>query len=319
MPKEVHPVLHHKPRGQHAKEAKFFLLHPEVLHALCLLMGLTILFAREYHGWVVAVVASLTVGLFLALIVQDRAETHDSIMGYLPYEIWAPLAVGVCGACGVGVMAYLLRGLAAIILNACIASLLFAAVVRMGDPDLVAPYDTVVFGIFGVWFFACSIMRCQDRRWGKYLLLISGAWLGSFLAVAGLGYFIQGPLGVEQRKSMFDDLGQLIGAVMYGYCGHAPIGTHPAFDAQVHTEKEKPQPVRCQCHEKCRVQYACWVGLANLTLCFYCLAARYSAAERDGYESVTPRPGKLGKVALEVDDDLDDDEDLSAIRNRDEL
>ena len=87
---------------------------------------------------------SLTVGLFLALIVQDRAETHDSIMGYLPYEIWAPLAVGVCGACGVGVMAYLLRGLAAIILNACIASLLFAAVVRMGDPDLVAPYDTVV-------------------------------------------------------------------------------------------------------------------------------------------------------------------------------
>ena len=83
----------------------------------------------------------------------------------------------------------------------------------------------------------------------------------------------------------------------YGYCGHAPIGTHPAFDAQVHTEKEKPQPVRCQCHEKCRVQYACWVGLANLTLCFYCLAARYSAAERDGYESVTPRPGKLGKVS----------------------
>jgi hypothetical protein len=56
--------------------------------------------------------------------------------------------------------------------------------------------------------------------------------------------------------------------------------------------------------------------MANVTLCFYCLAARYSAdAAHEGYQTVTPRPPKLGKVALEVDDDMDDDEDLSVIRN----
>jgi len=201
--------------------------HPDVLHAVFVGLGITaiVLSARRFPK-LLATIASVSVGLWTALLVRDW-QIEGTPLGFdLPGGVWVPIAAGVLAAALAGVLVYFVWRVALAALAAVLFTLLALAVCHLASVKPEALFDTgaellQTYRVVGVVVLVLALIASLllVRRFHEAVLLVATVHLGTLLLITGASYFMQRVgTSTDTPISLLDSLARLVAAVHDGAC-----------------------------------------------------------------------------------------------------
>lgn len=222
--------------------------NPDVLHAVFMGLGVAaILFSARRFPKVLATIASVSFGLWTALLVRDW-QIEGTPLGFeLPEGVWVPITAGVLAAALAGVLVYFVWRIALAALAAVIFTLLALAVCHLANVKPETLFDSSVelfqtYRVVGVvvLILALIVSLLLVRRFHEAVLLAATAHLGTLLLITGASYFTQRVgASTDTPISLLDSLARLVAAVHDGAC-----------DALED----------CDCGARCKVEIIAWVA-----------------------------------------------------------
>lgn len=267
-----------------AEDLEHFLGDPDVLHALGLVLGVAaICFSRRFP-LVLAVSSSISLGLWIGLVVQDRQAYGQPLWGEveLPEGIWVPIVAGLLSAVAAGMLVKLAWKAALALLTAGLVMLLALAVCRLVN---VSPEE---FFEFGAWLLstyrvvgaivlvvAVILSAAAVQKFHKAVIIFASAHLGVLLLLSGASHFSQRAGASEAPFSLLDDLARIWSEARAGNCEiwEPEEGEDPSFAEGMD---------RCDCGDRCRTEILAWI-LGSLTAVLgHWYLHRREAGEKDG-------------------------------------
>jgi len=221
--------------------------NPDVLHTIFLALGIAaILFSVRRFPKVLATIASVSIGLWTALLFRDW-QIEGTPLGFnLPGGAWVPIIAGVLAATLAAVLVYFMWRVALAVLAAAIFMLLSLAVCHLASVKPETLFDSGVellqtYRVVGVvvLILALIISLLLVRRFHEALLIVATVHLGTLLLITGASYFAQRIVAsADTPISLLDSLARLVAAVHAGAC-----------DALED----------CDCRVRCKLEIIAWV------------------------------------------------------------
>jgi len=263
-------------------EVEHFLGDPGVLHAIGLVFGLVAILFSKRLPVLLAVVASLTLGLWVGLLVQERQTFEEPLIGDLetPDGIWLPITLGVLAAIAAAALAKFAWRAALALLTSGVLMLLALAICRLLNTT---PEDMFKMGaallstyrVIGVVVLVVTILlsALAVRKFHKVMVGFTSAHLGVLLLLSGLSHFAQRLGAVERPFSLLDDLARIAAEVRGGRCKLWEEGSEPATErnADGHAKVVSSSAVdfeSCDCGDQCRTEILAWI-LGSLTVVLF--------------------------------------------------
>jgi len=244
------------------EEVEHFLGDPTVLHTVALVLGIiSIMFGRRLPQ-VLAFVASVSFGLWVGLLVQDRQIYNQPMLGVdLPDGIWLPLTLGTIAAISAALLVWVAWRTALILLTAGLFMFISVAIWRLMNvspermfkdgASLLSTYRVVgaVSLVVAVLVFALLV-----RRFHNAMVAFASAHLGTLLFLSGVSHFAQRAGADEAPFSLLDDLARVFAEVRSGKCHLWDNG-----------EDEDTGLEGCDCSHHCRTEILAWL-LSSVTV-----------------------------------------------------
>lgn len=238
------------------EEVEHFLGDADVLHAGALVLGIVaIMFARRLPA-MLAVVASVSLALWVGLVVQDRQAFDQPVAGIdLPEGAWVPILCAMLSAVAAAALVLVAWRAALALLTAGIMMFLSVAVCRLAN---VSPQRIVKAGgavlssyrIVGAVTLVLVLLACAFlvRRFHAAMVTFTSAHLGTLLFLSGVSHFIKRAGQVEAPFSLLDDLARVFAEVRSDRC-------------QVWDKGDgKDQGLKgCDCSDECRTEITAWI------------------------------------------------------------
>jgi len=234
-----------------------FVGDPGVVHAAALLLGLAaILFGRRFPQ-LLAAVAATSLGLWVALLVQNRQHFDEPAFGIvkLPHGVWLPVVAGMLAAICAAALTYFTWRAALVLLTAGIIVLVAVATCRLFDvsperifrmgASLLSAYRIVGAVVLILAIFTSVLLV---RRFNEHMVSFASANLGTLLLLSGISYFAQRN-GTDAPFSLLDDLARIMSEVRGGRCKLWEAG-----------DQENSGLRGCDCNEQCRVEIIAWMA-----------------------------------------------------------
>jgi len=272
-------------------EVEHFLGHADVLHILALILGAAVIISGMRLPQVLASAASISFGFWLGLVVQDRQQFDQPILGtlHLPRGAWLAMLVALMGCSAAGALAYLMWRMALALLNAGMLMLLSLAACRLANASpekvfrigasLLSTYR-LVSGIVLFVSFMASVVAVVFRP--EEMIAFDAALLGSLLLLSGMSHFAQRFGAAERPFSLLDDLARMLSEVRGGRCE-----LWKSYETQ-------DSGIRgCDCSDHCRTEIILWiiVSWAILSTCWLLqkrLLSRFDDVKKAYFEELQP-------------------------------
>lgn len=243
------------------EEVEHFLGDPDVDHGLALVLGaISIVYGRRLPQ-LLAGVASLSVGLWTGLIIQDKQVFGEPIFGKidLPEGAWVPLLAGVLAGVAASVLCKVAWRTALVLLTAGLVMLLALATCRLANlqPDKIFSVGASLLSAYRIVGSVVMVLAILGsafavRRVHKYMIEFASAFLGTLLLLSGVSHFAT-RVGNDAPFSLLDDLARIISEVRSEKCH---LWEH---DEAHHLEK-------CDCEEKCQTEIGAWLASSGTVL-----------------------------------------------------
>jgi len=245
------------------EEVEHFLGDPDVLHSVALVLGtISILFGRRLPQ-VLAFVASVSFGLWVGLLMQDRQIFNQPMLGVdLPEGIWLPLTAGAVAAVSAALLVWVAWRTALILLTAGLFMFVSVAICRLANvspermfdagASLLSTYRVVgaVSLIVALLVFALIVRRFHDG-----MVAFASAGLGTLLFLSGVSHFAQRAGTNEAPFSLLDDLARVFAEVRSGQCHLWDKG-----------EDEDIGLKGCDCSHRCQTEILAWLTSSGTVL-----------------------------------------------------
>jgi len=251
-----------------ASEVEHFLGDPDVLHGMALLLGVGAIALGKRLPHMLAAVASLSLGLWVGLIVQDRQHFDNPLFGTvsLPEGQWVPWVAGICAGSAGAVLSYFTWKAALALLTAGLVALIAMASCRLANvsPDKIFKLGSNLlssYRVVGAAALALSVIVffCLVRKFHKHMADFASAQLGTLLLLSGVSHF-SARVGAEAPFSLLDDLARIAAEVRGGNC-------HLWESNESETaEAEDSGLVGCDCSDQCRTEISAWLVSAATVL-----------------------------------------------------
>lgn len=304
------------------EEVEHFLGDPDVLHALALGLGLAaIMQPGKKLPHILASVAAISFGLWVALVVQDRQTFNEPLWGsvILPDGIWVPILAGLTGAAAAIALSFFAWKLALVLLTSGLLMMIALAICRLFE---VSPERAFQIGasllsayrITGAVILVAAILVSVVlvRKFHKHMVSFASATLGTLLLLSGVSYFCQRE-GVEAPFSLLDDLARIISEVRGGRCqlweppegeGNAPA-VEPLVEAPPADGDDGLKG--CDCEGQCQAEILAWLASTVTVIVGRWLLRR----QHKGWGKVPNKEENVGlKSAQDVKDCTHDDIDV---------
>eukprot|EP00747_Dinoflagellata_sp_TGD_P191285 gnl/TRDRNA2_/TRDRNA2_54455_c0_seq1.p1 gnl/TRDRNA2_/TRDRNA2_54455_c0~~gnl/TRDRNA2_/TRDRNA2_54455_c0_seq1.p1 ORF type:complete len:326 (+),score=49.08 gnl/TRDRNA2_/TRDRNA2_54455_c0_seq1:52-1029(+) len=232
-----------------------FLGDPDVLHVAALILGSVAILHGKRFPQLLAVVASVTLGLWMGLVLQDRQAFDKPLFGKieLPDGIWVPWLGGVLCAALSGVLVVLTWQTALALLTAGIFTLLALAICRVANvspeqiakvgASLLSTYRIVGASVLGLSLIGSAIFV---RYAHEPMIHFASSHLGMLLLLSGTSHFAQ-RAGSEAPFSLLDDLARIYAEVRQGKC-------------HIWEKQEDGGGLKqCDCGDRCRTEIIAWI------------------------------------------------------------
>jgi len=239
------------------EEFEHFLGDPAVLHIFALVMGLIAILLSKRFPLILAAVASISAGLWVALIMQDRQNYHQTMAGQeLPEGIWLPIVSGLLTTLSVAALTMLVWRLALAMLVGGLVMLIAISVCRLANvsPQKIVEIGTSALSTYRVvgaivLVVAVLVSALLAKYFHEAMFSFASAHLGTLLLLSGISYFAQTAGGAEAPFSLLDDLARIFAEVRSGRC-HLWAKTHTGEDSLK----------SCDCGETCQTEITAWLA-----------------------------------------------------------
>jgi hypothetical protein len=244
------------------EEVEHFLGDPTALHATALVLGtIAILFSKRFPH-VLAIVASISLGLWTGLVVQDRQIYNQPLLGLdMPEGEWVPICVGLLVSCAVVALTLLVWRIALAMLVGGLLMLLSFAICRLANvsPQKIMQLGSSVLSMYrivGAVVLVVTILAgaLLAKRFHKAMFSFASAHLGTLLLLSGVSFFAQEAGGSEAPFSLLDDLARIFSEVRSGNC------------YIWEDESGEDLPEGCDCSEKCQTEIIAWIASSLVVL-----------------------------------------------------
>mmetsp|Transcript_68206 Transcript_68206/g.134744 ORF Transcript_68206/g.134744 Transcript_68206/m.134744 type:complete len:309 (+) Transcript_68206:79-1005(+) len=283
-----------------------FIGDPGVLHATALLLGIVAIVWGKKFPQLLAVVAATSLGLWVALMVQNRQHFDEPVFGVmkLPDGVWLPIIAGMLAAVAAAALTYFTWRAALILLTAGIIMLVAVALCRLFEvspermfklgASFLSAYRIVGAVVLILAIFTSVLLV---RRFNDQMVSFASANLGTLLLLSGLSYFAQ-LVGAEAPFSLLDDLARIMSEVRGGRC-------------KLWESTDNSGLRGCDCQEQCRTEIVAWMASTLAVLIGRYVIYRYRSDKKPKDEeeraslaanpelpaSETPDPALIGKKA----------------------
>lgn len=257
------------------EEVEHFLGDPNVLHAVALALGVAAIAFGRRLPQLLAGVSSVSLGLWVGLVVQDRQVFDQPLLGSIevPDGAWFPIVTGLLTAIAAGVLGLFAWRVALVLLTAGLFTMIALAICRLANASpekmlQVAGSLLSAYRVVGAVVLAATILvsALLVRRFHKGMIAFSSAHLGTLLLLSGVSHFAQVAGASEAPFSLLDDFARIMAEVRGGRC-HLWSGEGP--DAA-------PSGLQgCDCGEQCRSEILAWLASSMTVLCGRFLMNRY--------------------------------------------
>mmetsp|Transcript_17713 Transcript_17713/g.30990 ORF Transcript_17713/g.30990 Transcript_17713/m.30990 type:complete len:345 (-) Transcript_17713:42-1076(-) len=239
------------------EEVEHFLGDPDVLYTFALLLGIAAILLGKRLPALLAVVSSVTLALFVGLLVQDRQRFKNPLWGTieLPQGTWFPWFAGLFAGAAAAGLSYVTWKAALAMLTGGLVMLIAIAVCRMANvsPDkifrvgsnLLSSYRIIgaVVLVVMVVLFWLIVQKAHNQ-----MANFASANLGTLLLLSAVSHF-SARVGAEAPFSLLDDFARIAAEVRGGNC---------------HLWKREDQDDTgfhgCDCSEKCRSEIGAWIA-----------------------------------------------------------
>lgn len=250
--------------GLTEEDFEHFLGDPDVLHALALLLGIGAIMLGKRLPMLLAGVASVSMGLWVGLVVQDRQHFNNPLFGSidLPKGTWVPWAAGIMAGSAAAGLSYLTWKTALALLTGGLVTLLALASCRLAN---VSPEKIFKVGsnflssyrVVGAVVLTLSVVVCYFavRKCHEHMADFASAQLGTLLLLSGVSHF-SARVGAQAPFSLLDDLARIAAEVRGGNC-------HLWDDGEVSGKADRRG---CDCNEQCRTEIAAWMASSATVL-----------------------------------------------------
>jgi len=237
------------------EEVEHFLGDPDVDHAAALVLGaIAIVYGRRLP-MLLAGVASISLGLWTALVVHDRQAFNQPLFNdvTLPEGDWVPIVAGLLAGAAAAALCKVAWRAALVLLTAGILMLLAMALCRLANvsPDrifkvgasLLSAYRVIgaVVLVVGILGSALAVKQFHQK-----MITFASAHLGTLLLLSGVSHF-SARVGADAPFSLLDDLARIISEVRDGRC-HLWEN-----DDAAHLQK-------CDCNQQCQTEICAWIA-----------------------------------------------------------
>lgn len=276
-------------------EVEHLLGDPDVDHTIALFLGLICIFCARRLPQLLGFVASVSLGLWTALVLQNSQAFDQPLFGkvHVPEGLWVPILAGFISGAIAAVLCYVAWRVALVLLTASVLMLLALATCRLANvspehvfemgASLLSAYRVVgaVVLVVGILISALAVRRCHAQ-----MIAFASAHMGTLLLLSAISHFAA-RLGSQAPFSLLEDLARIISEVRGGRC-HIWEG-----DADAGSEQ-------CACEAQCRTEISAWMlsSLAVLTVRFLLHKFHERAAKRKGSNEEERAP--LSKAAASL-------------------
>ncbi|CAE7612413.1 unnamed protein product [Symbiodinium pilosum] len=278
-----------------ATEVEHFLGDPDVLHAIGLVLGTGAIVWGKRLPHMLAAVASISLGLWIGLVAQDRQHFNTPVWGVdLPEGKWFPWVAGVAAGAAAAVLSYFTWKLALALLTGGLVTLLALAACRLANvspekvfqlgSNLLSSYRLVgaVVLTLSIIVFFFMVRKCHAQ-----MSEFASAQLGTLLLLSAVSHFAA-RVGAEAPFSLLDDLARMVSEVRAGNCH--------LWENQ--EQLQDPGLAGCDCGEKCRTEIGAWLASSATVLASKCMLRWYRTrkADKPTQEEIAPlaREGSSG-------------------------
>ncbi|CAE8685996.1 unnamed protein product, partial [Polarella glacialis] len=290
-------------------EVEHFLGDPDVLHAVALVLGTGAIVLGRRLPMMLAVVASVTLGLWVGLVIQDRQAYNNPLFGAidLPEGQWVPLVAGFLAASAAAGLSYLTWKLALALLTGFLVALLAISACRLANvsPEKIFQLGASLLSAYRVvgavvLTLAVLVSYVLVRKCHKVMASFASAQLGTLLLLSGVSHF-SARVGNKAPFSLLDDLARIVAEVRGGRCQMWAEGEEEAGSGENATGGGDTGLLGCDCGDQCRTEISAWMlssatVLAARGLSSY-LRRRRAARLKDGEEETAPLAGSSSPAA----------------------
>jgi len=216
-------------------------------------------------------VSSVSLGLWVGLVVQDRQAFDQPLVGNisLPEGAWFPVIAGLATAIAAGVLGLMAWRIALVLLTAGLFTMIAVAICRLANASpekmlqvagaLLSAYRVVGAVVLCVMILLSALLV---KRFHKAMIAFSSAHLGTLLVLSGVSHFAQVAGASEAPFSLLDDFARIMAEVRGGRChlwsGEAPSTLTSGLQG-------------CDCGEQCRTEILAWLASSWTVLCGRCV------------------------------------------------
>uniref|UniRef100_A0A7S4Q0Z0 DUF4203 domain-containing protein n=1 Tax=Alexandrium monilatum TaxID=311494 RepID=A0A7S4Q0Z0_9DINO len=240
------------------EKVEHFLGDPNVLHTVALALGIAAIAWGRSLPQLLAGVSSVSLGLWVGLVVQDRQFFDRPIVGGIdvPDGTWVPVVAGLLMAILAGILGLLAWRLALVLLTAGLITLIILAICRLANASpekvmQVAGSLLSAYRIVGAVVLVGTILALAllVKRFHKGMIAFSSAHLGTLLLLSGISHFAQVAGASEAPFSLLDDFARIIAEVRGGRCHLWSEEAGGGGGLQ-----------SCDCGDRCRSEIIAWLA-----------------------------------------------------------
>jgi len=248
------------------QEVEHFLGDPDVLHAIALALGVAAIAFGRRLPQLLAGVSSVSLGLWVGLVVQDRQVFDQPLVGSIdvPDGVWFPIVAGVLTTAAAGALGLLAWRVALVLLTAGLFSMIALAICRLANASpekilQVAGSLLSTYRIVGAVVLVLTILISSllVRRFHEGMIAFSSAHLGTLLLLSGISHFTQVAGASEVPFSLLDDFARIMAEVRGGRC---------ELWSGEGTKGESSDLHGCECGDQCRSEIVAWLASSMTVL-----------------------------------------------------
>mmetsp|Transcript_64967 Transcript_64967/g.201437 ORF Transcript_64967/g.201437 Transcript_64967/m.201437 type:complete len:324 (-) Transcript_64967:147-1118(-) len=261
------------------EEVEHFLGDPVVLHSMALILGVIAIGFGRRLPQLLAAVSSISLGLWVGLVIQDRQAYRQRVMGTvdLPEGTWFPVTVGLLTVVVAGAFGLFAWRAALVLLTACLVTAVALAICRLANasPEKILRVGASLLSAYRivgavVLVLAVLVFALLVRRFHRAMIAFSSAHLGTLLLLSGVSFFAQSAGAADLPFSLLDDLARIMAEVRGGRC-------------HLWEEEERagsPGLQGCDCGDQCRTEIMAWLLSSSTVLLWR--GVRHRLAKRRG-------------------------------------